>query len=63
MTRKSDHHVEAFREDGTPGYGWQCFTCGEEKKGFTLLPQAEADALNHGILPHQYPFRRDDGEY
>jgi hypothetical protein len=47
MSEKASHHVESFREDGTRSYGWQCFTCEAERKGFRLVAEAESDALSH----------------
>lgn len=54
----SEHHVDTFWEVGTPGYGWQCFTCGQEDKGFPIVAEAEAAGFRHSwkqLLTGQEP--------
>lgn len=42
-------HVEAFREDETSEWGWQCFTCPDESGGFLTLDAAESAGEHHRV--------------
>lgn len=42
------HRVEVFTETYFDDLGWQCLTCGEERKPFTTsIEMAEQDGLSH----------------
>lgn len=45
----SEHHVEAFFDDITFDWGWQCFTCGAEDRAFDSVADAEMSADFHVI--------------
>ena len=47
MSGTRDHYAEAYIEDGVADYGWQCFTCGQERDGFETFSDAEEAAQRH----------------
>lgn len=44
-------HVEAWRDDLTREWGWQCFSCSEapEQGGYTSLAEAEQAGEHHRV--------------
>lgn len=42
-----DCHVETWRDDHTGEFGWQCFTCPDERGGFRWFGDAEDAGIRH----------------
>lgn len=42
-------YVEAFTADGKIGWGWQCFTCPDERDGYPTLQAAEDAGEHHRV--------------